>query len=184
MNAIGGCGGDVVFVTNAVNELQENAGKFESGGVWFAVGLALGLGLGKPPGTPLVRWRLKFDTTNTPITIAAISAAARPAIQNGPGRAGARSLSADRTRADSAGLVLSGLRHPDLPMPRRGLASPVADEGEDPRAQRPGVAPQLSQLARGFERPLPNGILGGGSTAEHHRRQPVGRIEERLDQKS
>src|SRR5207245_9298612 len=103
-NATGGCGGDVVFVTNAMNELQEKAGKFESGGVWFAVGVALGLGLGKPPGTPLVRWRLKFDTTNTPITIAAISAAARPAIQNGPGRAGACSLSADRTRADSAGL--------------------------------------------------------------------------------
>src|SRR5712692_8265153 len=42
--------------------------------------------------------------TNTPITIAAISAAARPAIQNGPVRAGAGWLKAERTRADSAGL--------------------------------------------------------------------------------
>src|SRR2546428_12632602 len=70
----------------------------------LALAIALGLALGRVPGTLLVSRRLKFDTTNTPITIAAISAAARPAIQNGPWRAGARSFSADRTRADSAGL--------------------------------------------------------------------------------
>src|SRR6266851_9457817 len=66
--------------------------------------LAVGLALGTVPGTTLVRWRLKFATTNTPITIAAISVAARPAIQNGPVRAGAGWLRAERTRPDNAGL--------------------------------------------------------------------------------
>src|SRR5260370_1449262 len=70
----------------------------------LALAIALGLALATAPGTTLVRWRLKFATTNTPITIAAISAAARPAIQNGPVRAGAGWLRAERTRADSAGL--------------------------------------------------------------------------------
>src|SRR5712691_8687796 len=53
MNATGGCGGDVVFVTKPVYELQEKGGKFESGGVWIGVAETLGLGLGTLPGTTL-----------------------------------------------------------------------------------------------------------------------------------
>ncbi|HSS94205.1 MAG TPA: hypothetical protein VLR46_09465, partial [Candidatus Dormibacteraeota bacterium] len=77
-------------------------------GVAVGPGLGLGLGLGlavvTPPGTKLVWCRLKFVTTSTPTTTAAIKAAARPAIQIGPVGAGLLSVRAERTRADRAGL--------------------------------------------------------------------------------
>src|SRR5260370_4335618 len=87
---------------------KTKAGRLASGGVCAGLGLGfeLGvvLGVGGVPGRTPVWCRLKLATTSTPTTIAAINPAARPAIQNGPVRAGLFSASAARTRADRAGL--------------------------------------------------------------------------------
>src|SRR5712691_5940612 len=96
--------------TSETGPAQTKAGRLESGGVCAGLGLGLGfelgvvLGVGAVPGRTLVWCRLKLATTSTPTTMAAIRPAARPAIQNGPVRAGLFSASAARTRADRAGL--------------------------------------------------------------------------------
>jgi hypothetical protein len=92
-----------------VIEAHTNGGRLESG-VGVASGLALGnadaLGVGLDP-TPVpteFAGRLSGLATNrTPITTAAMTAAATPAIQNGPFCSGT-SASEDRTRSDSAAL--------------------------------------------------------------------------------
>src|SRR5260370_26302217 len=90
-------------------------------------------------GTAPVRWRLKFAPTNTPITIAAISAAARPAIQNGPVRAGTGWLSAERTRADSAGLGGPDMASKARFSSRRKLSRLISEHllGREHRSQPP-----------------------------------------------
>src|SRR5713226_1905124 len=95
-----------------IGPTQTNGGRLESGGVCdgmalgvvVATGLGLEPGVGAVPGSTLVWCRLKLATTSTPTTMAAISPAARPAIQKGPVRYGRPSARAARTRADSAGL--------------------------------------------------------------------------------
>src|SRR5580700_7501389 len=86
--ATGGDAGTVGLVTNPVLELQENAGRLESGGVACALGVgldvcgALAVGLAPTPGTVLVGWWLSgLPTNRTPITTTAMTAAATPAIQ-------------------------------------------------------------------------------------------------------
>src|SRR5216684_548289 len=155
MNATAGAFCEVIGALDP----QTNGGRFESAGVW----LELGLALGGVPGTVLVRCRLKFDTTNTPITIAAISAAARPAIQNGPGRAGPRSLSADRTRADSAGLGGPDMASKARFRSRRKLSRLISEHllGREVRSQPPGGAIDSR--------------LGGGGGDSHRSRHLVER---------
>src|SRR5258708_18281369 len=98
MKATGGDAGMVSLATYPVKESQVNAGRFEAG-----VGEALGLGVATAPGTSPVGLRFRFATTRRLTTIAAINAAAIPAIQNGPLRSGT-SASEDRTRSPSAPL--------------------------------------------------------------------------------
>src|SRR5260370_28322477 len=94
--------------TSETGPAQTKAGRLASGG--GCAGLGLGFELGVVLGVGGVRGRtpvwcgLKLATTSTPPTITAINPAARPAIQNGPVRAGLFSASAARTRADKAGL--------------------------------------------------------------------------------
>src|SRR5713226_4850011 len=269
---------------------QTKAGRLESGGVADGIGLGptvgvavatelgLALGLGIVAG-PMAVCRPRFDTTSTPITMAAISPVASPAIQKGPVRAGLSCSRAERTRANSAGLgdplmasnsrlrsrrkslLMSGdllegqvrskpacgsvdsrlgrrLRdaqrardlvqgqveievqdqrqalvrtepgegspqvgesllarriappfgfhfgrfhdRPPAPAPRH--AALVGDDGQEPRAERAFVAAKLPQVAPGFHRSLLDGILGRHAVGQHHGREPVGRIEQRVDE--
>jgi hypothetical protein len=97
------------FGTKDVPELHVNAGRVESG-VGEALELArgvddeIGVGLDPTPGAWTLDGRLSgLAMKSTPTTTAAITAAATPAIQNGPLCSGA-SASEDRTRSDSAAL--------------------------------------------------------------------------------
>lgn len=91
-------------------EAQTNGGRLESGGTdGLAVGLALGdaeaAGVGLDPAGPAVEGgRFSGLAMNrTPITTAAITAAANPAIQNGPRSSGPSAIE-DRTRSGNAAL--------------------------------------------------------------------------------
>src|SRR5258708_1405017 len=80
---------------------QTNVGKVPSGGGDDEM---LGAGLVTGPGTCAGFCRLRgFDTNRTPITTAAMTAAARPAIQKGPRCSGASTIE-DRTRSGNAAL--------------------------------------------------------------------------------
>src|SRR5258708_17651529 len=94
MNTTAGCGAEP-----RPTPPQANAGKVESGGGDDEM---LGAGLVTGPGPCAGVWRLRgFDTNRTPITTAAMTAAANPAIQKGPRCSGAISID-DRTRSGSA----------------------------------------------------------------------------------
>src|SRR3981189_3759184 len=86
-------------------EVHANGGRFESGvavgmGLGLADGEALGVGLDPTPGATVFAGRFKgLAMKRTPITTAAMTAAATPAIQKGPRCSGA-SASDDRTRSD------------------------------------------------------------------------------------
>src|ERR1700674_170454 len=87
--------------------MQTNGGRFVSGvaellGLGLGVSDALGVGLDPPPGPTELTGRFRGLATNsTPITTVAITAAATPAIQNGPLCSGTLA-SDDRTRSGSA----------------------------------------------------------------------------------
>src|ERR1700674_1540627 len=124
MNATGGCGGGVAFVTNPVLEVHTNGGRLESG-VVLALELgrgdaaALAVGLGPVPGTILLGCRFSgLPTNSTPITTRAIRVAATPAIQYGPLCSGPLA-SDDRTRSGRALLGDPVISSKTLPSSRR-----------------------------------------------------------------
>ena len=76
------------------------------------------------------------------------------------------------------------VREPDHRPPTRPLchAALVGHDRQEPRPKGSHVPAQLAQLAPSLDRRLLDGVLGRGPVVEHDGRQPVGRVEQGLDQ--
>src|SRR5207302_550754 len=73
------------------------------------------------------------------------------------------------------------LDHRPPPRPPRHAAL-VGDDREKPRAERRRVTAQLAELPPGLDRGLLDSVLGRAAVGQHDGGQPVGGIEQRLDQ--